>query len=450
MVLEKLGKALHGALQRLARAPHVDEETVRELVRDLQRALLQADVNVQLVLDLTKRLEERLKKESPPPGMSRREHAVKLVYEELSGLLGKPSSLELKKGAPTVVLMVGLQGSGKTTSVAKLAYHFKRKGFRVGVVCADTFRAGAYDQLSQLGQRAGVEVWGEPGEKDPVGLARGGVEELGRRCDLVLVDSAGRHKEERGLMEEMRRMAEAIRPDEVMLVVDGTLGQQARDQAEAFRRVTPLGSILVTKLDGTAKGGGALSAVAATGAPIKFIGTGEHLEDLEPFDPPRFMARLLGMGDLETFLRRVEETMGVKGEEGVKEALRGKLTLRTVYEQLEAMSKMGPLKKIAGLIPGLGVSLSEDQVRVGEEKLKRFRVIMQSMTPQELDNPEILNASRIRRVAKGSGTSEAEVRELLRQYELMKRMLKTLGKGRLPRGGPLGKLVRELEKEKRR
>ncbi|MEM1981847.1 MAG: signal recognition particle protein Srp19, partial [Candidatus Hadarchaeales archaeon] len=214
-------------------------------------------------------------------------------------------------------------------------------------------------------------------------------------------------------------------------------------------KVAPLGSILVTKLDGTAKGGGALSAVAATGAPIKFIGTGEHLEDLEPFSPPKFMARLLGMGDLETFFRRMEETMGEKAGEEMKEALRGKLTLKMVYEQLEAMSKMGPLKKIANLLPGVGVSLSEEQLRVGEEKLKRFKVIMQSMTPQELENPEILNASRIRRIAKGSGTSEAEVRELLKQYELMKKMLKMLGKGRLPRVGPLGKLVKELEKRGR-
>ncbi|MEM2460658.1 MAG: signal recognition particle receptor subunit alpha, partial [Candidatus Hadarchaeales archaeon] len=390
MVLERLGKALHGALQKLARAPHLDEETVKELVRDLQRALLQADVNVQLVLDLTKRLEERLRKEVPPPGMSRREHAVKIVYEELSSLLGKPSSFELKRGGPTVVLMVGLQGSGKTTSVAKLAYHFKKKGFRVGIVCADTFRAGAYEQLFQLGQKAGVEVWGDPTAKDSVELARRGVEELRKKCDLILVDSAGRHKEERGLMEEMKKMVEELQPDEVMLVVDGTLGQQARDQAEAFRKVAPLGSILVTKLDGTAKGGGALSAVAATGAPIKFIGTGEHLEDLEPFSPPKFMARLLGMGDLETFFRRMEETMGEKAGEEMKEALRGKLTLKMVYEQLEAMSKMGPLKKIANLLPGVGVSLSEEQLRVGEEKLKRFKVIMQSMTPQELENPEIL------------------------------------------------------------
>ncbi len=446
MVLEGLGRALHGAIQKLARAPHLDEQVVKELVRDLQRALLQADVNVQLVLDLSRRLEERLRKEAPPPGMSRREHAVKLVYEELSGLLGKPSSFELKRGGPTVVLMVGLQGSGKTTSVAKLAYHFRKRGYRVGVVCADTFRAGAYEQLLQLARKAGVEFWGDPQGRDPVELARRGVEELRGRCDLILVDSAGRHKEERGLMEEMKRMAEEIRPDEVMLVVDGTLGQQAREQAEAFRRATPVGSILVTKLDGTAKGGGALSAVASTGAPIKFIGTGEHLEDLEPFSPPRFMARLLGMGDLETFLRKVEESLGKKGEEAAREALKGKLTLRTVYEQLEAISRMGPLRKVASLLPGLGVTLSEEQMRVGEEKLKRFKVIMQSMTPEELDNPEILNASRIRRIARGSGTSEAEVRELLKQYELMKRMLTALGKGRMVRTGPLAKLVKELEK----
>ncbi|MCS7131700.1 MAG: signal recognition particle receptor subunit alpha, partial [Hadesarchaea archaeon] len=309
MVLDKLGKALHEALRKLTRATHVDERAIKELVRDIQRALLQADVNVQLVLELTKRIEGRALEEKLPPGMARKEHVIRIVYEELSALMGRPAQLQLKPGQPTVVLMVGLQGSGKTTSVAKLALHFKKRGFRVGMVCADTFRPGAFEQLRQLGEQINVPVYGDEGAKSSIELARRGVEHFKReRMDLILVDSAGRHRREDALMEEMKQLAEAIKPDEVMLVVDGTLGQQARDQAAAFHAATNIGSILVTKLDGTAKGGGALSAVAATGAPIKFIGVGEHLDELEPFVPERFVARLLGMGDIETLLRRIEET----------------------------------------------------------------------------------------------------------------------------------------------
>ena len=446
-MLDKLGKALHGALQKLARVTHVDERAIKELVRDIQRALLQADVNVQLVLELTKRIERRALEERLPPGMTRKEHVIKIVYEELSALMGRPAQLQLKPGRPTVVLMVGLQGSGKTTSAAKLALYFKRRGFRVGMVCADTFRPGALEQLRQLGEQIGVPVYGEEEAKSSVELARRGVEHFKReRMDLILVDSAGRHRREEELMEEMKQLAEAIEPDEVMLVVDGTLGQQARDQAAAFHAATSIGSILVTKLDGTAKGGGALSAVAATGAPIKFIGVGEHLDELEPFVPERFVARLLGMGDIETLLRRIEEAAR-EGEIKPVEAkaiLAGKLTLKDVYDQLEALSKMGPLKRLMEMIPGFGMAVPDEQLRVGEEKLKRFKVIMQSMTPEELENPKLLNSSRIRRIARGSGTSEADVKELLRYYELMRKLIKSMTKGRIPRVGPWGKLLRGM------
>ncbi|MGC8816266.1 MAG: signal recognition particle protein Srp54 [Candidatus Hadarchaeum sp.] len=445
MVLEQLGKALHGALQKITRAAHVDERAVKELVREIQRALLQADVNVELVLDLTKRIEKRALEEKLPPGMSRKEHVIKIVYEELSAFLGKPAPLQLEAGRSKVLLMVGLQGSGKTTSVAKLAAYFKKRGYKPAIVCADTYRPGAYEQLRQLGQQIGVEVFGDPESTDPIVLAKEGVRRFKKeRSELIIVDTAGRHRREEALMQEMQEIARAVEPDEIMLVIDGTIGQQAKEQASAFKQATPIGSILVTKLDGTAKGGGALSAVAATGAPIKFIGVGEHIEDLEPFVPEKFVARLLGMGDLETLLQKIEE---VTKEEKLKPAdvkamMAGKITLRDVYEQLEAMSKMGPLRKIMQMIPGVGVSLPEEQMRVGEEKLKKFKYIMQSMTPQELEDPKILNASRIRRVARGSGTTETEVRELLKQYELMKRFLKAFAKGRGPRMGQLGKLFR--------
>ncbi|MEM2300433.1 MAG: signal recognition particle protein Srp19, partial [Candidatus Hadarchaeales archaeon] len=325
---------------------------------------------------------------------------------------------------------------------------FKKKGYRVGVVCADTFRPGALEQLLQLSEKGGFEVFGDPAEKDSVKIARNGVEHFKKSgCDLILVDTAGRHKRESELMEEMKRLAEEIKPDEVMLVIDGTIGQQARAQAEAFNAATSIGSIFITKLDGTAKGGGALSAVAATGATIKFIGTGEHLDEIEPYEPSKFLARLLGMGDLETLLKRIEEIVEkekIKFPEK-KELAAGKLTLRDVYQQLEALEKTGPLRKVMQMLPGFGSSIPEEQFRVGEEKLKKFKVIMQSMTREELENPRIINASRIRRIARGSGTSEADVKELLKQYEMMQKMLKTFAKGRIPKTGPWAKLLKNLE-----
>ena len=450
MVLDRLGRALHGALQKLTRSKHVDEQAIKELVRDIQRALLQADINVQMVLDLTKRIEKRALDEKLPSGMTRKEHVIKIVYEELSTFMGRPTPFQPKPGQTTTLLMVGLQGSGKTTSVAKLATHFQKRGFKVGVVCADTFRPGAYEQLRQLGEQTGVKVFGDPKAKDSIKMAKEGVEHFKReRPDLVIVDSAGRHRREEALMEEMKQIAKSIKPDEAMLVIDGTLGQQAREQAAAFKAATDIGSILVTKLDGTAKGGGALSAVAATGAPIKFIGVGEHIDDLEPFVPERFVARLLGMGDIETLLKRVQEA--AEAEEikpaDMKSILAGKLTLRDVYQQLEMMGKMGPLKKIMQMIPGVGMTLPDEQMRVGEEKLKRFKVIMQSMTPQELEDPKVINASRVKRVARGSGTSETDVKELLKQYELMRKFIKSMAKGRGIKRGPLAKMLKQMPKD---
>ena len=449
MVLDRLGRSLHSALQKLTRATHVDERAIKELVRDIQRALLQADVNVELVLELTKRIEKRALEEKLPPGMARKEHIIKIVYGELSALMGHPVQLKLKPGEPTVLLMVGLQGSGKTTSVAKLAAHFKKRGFKVGIVCADTFRPGAYEQLSQLSQQVGIRFLGDPKAKNSIELAKDSVKRFKKeRLELIIVDSAGRHRKEEALMEEMRQIAKAVGPDEIMFVVDGTIGQQAKEQAAAFKAATDIGSILITKLDGTAKGGGALSAVTATEAPIKFIGTGEHIDDLEPFVPERFVARLLGMGDIETLLKRIEETARTEEMKpaDMKAILAGKLTLLDVYNQLEMMGKMGPLKKLMQMIPGVGVAVPEEQMRVGEEKLKRFKVIMQSMTPEELENPKMLNASRIRRVAQGSGTSEADGKELLKQYELIRKLIKTVAKGRGSKFGPFAKLMKELSK----
>jgi signal recognition particle subunit SRP54 len=444
MVLDKLGRALHVAVKKISKAAYVDEKTVKEVVRDIQTALLQADVNVELALKLCRTIEERALAEKPPPGVSRREHVIGIVYSELTKLLGKSGRLQIQAGRPNVLLLVGLQGSGKTTSAAKLAYFYKKKGFKVGMVCADTYRPGAYLQLQQLGEQIGVKVLGDPRATDPIKLCKECVERLkSEGYELILVDTAGRHRKEEELMKEMKSIAEVIKPDGVMLVIDATIGQQAKDQAEAFHATTPLGYIFLSKLDGSAKGGGAISAVAATGASIEFVGTGEHIDEIEAFDAKKFASRLLGMGDLETLLKKVEQIPEEERKSLESKITLGKINLKDVQEMLEAVQKMGPIDKILSMVPGIGVTLPAERLKIGEEKLKKFRVIINSMTPEERENPEILNASRIRRIAKGSGTTEADVKELLKHYEMMKLLTKALSRGEVK--GPLRKLFRQLK-----
>jgi len=426
MALDRLGSSLHDALKKLFRASIIDEATVKELVRDVQRALLQADVNVKLVLDTSKRIEERALKEKVPPGVSRREHVIKVVYEELTRFLGeKPVPIKMEPGKRKVIMLVGIQGSGKTTATAKLARYFQKRGLKPALICADTYRPGAYAQLQQLANRINVSLYGDLKAKDPAKIALDGLKQFNDK-DVILIDTAGRHKEEQELIKEMIMLEKNIRPDEVMLVIDGTIGQQAMAQAKAFNEATPIGSILVTKLDGSARGGGALSAVAATSAPIKFISTGEKIEDIEPFIPSRFVGRLLGMGDLETLIDKVQEAEVKVPEKKAKAILSGKFTLTDMYEQFEAMKGMGPFKKLLKMLPGMSYDIPEDMLNMAEDRLEKWRVVIQSMTPQEKNDPKIFNSSRIKRVARGSGASEKEVKELLKQYSMMRRMLKTL------------------------
>jgi len=424
MALDRLGSSLYDALKKIFRASVVDEAAVKELVRDIQRALLQADVNVQLVFDISKRIEERALKEKVPPGISRREHVIKVVYEELTRFVGeKPVPIKMELGKKQILMLVGIQGSGKTTVAAKLARYFQKRGLKPALICADTYRPGAYAQLQQLANRINVPVYGDLKAKDPVKVVSEGLKQFSDK-DLIIVDTAGRHKEEQELIKEMKTLEKNIKPDEVIMVIDGTIGQQALIQAKAFHEATPIGAILVTKLDGSARGGGALSAVAATGAPIKFIGTGEKTEDIEPFIPSRFVGRLLGMGDLETLLEKVREAEIKVPEKKAKAILSGKFTLTDMYEQFEAFKGMGPFRKILKMLPGMSYDLPEDKLKMAEEHLEKWRVIIQSMRPEEKENPKIFNSSRIRRVARGSGTNEKDVKELLKQYVMMRRMLK--------------------------
>jgi signal recognition particle subunit SRP54 len=442
MALDRLGSSLTGAIKKLFRAGVVDEAAVKELVRDIQRALLQADVNVKLVLGISKRIEDRALKEKVPPGISRREHVIKVVYEELTRFVGdKPVPIKMEPGKKKILMLVGIQGSGKTTHAAKLARYFLKKGLKPALICADTYRPGAYAQLQQLANRINVPVYGDLKAEDPVKVVNEGLKQFSDK-ELIIVDTAGRHKEEKELIKEMKNLEKKIKPDEVMMVIDGTIGQQALIQAQTFHEATPIGSILVTKLDGSARGGGALSAVAATGAPIKFIGTGEKVEDIEQFIPSRFVGRLLGMGDLETLLEKVHEAEIKVPQKKAKAILSGKFTLTDMYEQFEAVKGMGPFRKIFKMLPGMSYDVPDDMLNMAEDRLEKWRVIIQSMRPEEKDNPKLLNSSRVRRVARGSGTTERDVKDLLKQYAMMRKMMKMFKrKKKLPfmgKGFPTG------------
>ena len=437
--METVGRSLSDAVRRLLRVPNVDERAVKELAKDLQRTLLQADVNVDLVLQLSRAVEERSLKEKMPPGITRREHVVKVLYEEMTRFVGQEAAkVEVQPGLFRKLMLVGIQGTGKTTSSVKLARFFQKRGLRVGLVCADTYRPGAFEQLSQLAAKVEVPVYGEPGKKKPEEIAKHGLEKFQKeRSDLVIVDTAGRHRNEKDLMEEMKHIASAVKPDEIVLAIDASIGQQAIAQARAFHEATPVGSILLTKMDGSARGGGALSAVVATGSKVKFIGTGERIDDLEQFVPTDFAGRLLGMGDLKALLAKVEEAEVKVPEQKVRKFLEGRFTLKDMYDQMENLRKMGPLRKVLQMIPG-GFNLPEDQLGVAEEKMIAWRVIIQSMTRKELEEPRLVDGSRARRIARGAGRSEREVRELVNQYFAMRKMMKQMkGRGgRMVKGMP--------------
>ena len=437
MVLDKLGSNLYNAIQKIIKAPVVDEATVKELVKDFQRALLQADVNVALVMELSQNIQRNALDLKLPPGISRREHIIKVINDELTNFVGEtPQELQIIPGKQNVLMLIGIQGSGKTTHSSKLARYFQKRGLKVGVICADTFRPGAYSQLKQLAKAINVSFYGEPDAKDPVALSKRGVEHF-KDTEVVILDTSGRHKEEKALIKEMQQIEAAVNPHEVILVLDGTIGQQATAQASAFKDATEIGSIIVSKLDGTARGGGALSGVAATGAPIKFIGTGEKVDDLEAFVPSRFIGRLLGMGDIEGLIAKVKEAEAPVSEKDVMAMMSGKFSLQDMYNQFEAMQNMGPLQKVLGMIPGFSYQMPTDEVENAEERLVRWKIMIQSMTQDEKDDPKKLNRSRIQRVARGSGTDEREVRELIKQYNTMRKMLKQMkGSRRMRRQMP--------------
>jgi len=434
-MLKNFGDSLKSAFRKIANAPFIDKNLIKEVVRDIQRALIAGDVNVKLVLEVSKRIERRALEEKPLPGMSNREHVLRILHEELASILGKGRELPIKRQR---IMMVGLYGQGKTTTCGKLAKMFQKKGMKVALVAGDVHRPAAYEQLKQIGESINVPVHG--GGKTAEKTVKEGLEKFSK-YDVVIIDTAGRHALEDDLIKEMKNVAKIAKPDEKILVIDASVGQQAGKQAKAFNDAIGITGVILTKMDGTAKGGGALSAVAETGAPIVYIGVGEHMEDLEKFDATRFLSRLLGMGDLQSLLEKAEEAAKGKEkkvEEAAKKMLSGRFTLLDMYEQMELLSGMGPFQKLADLLP-LGGKLRDEDVQATQERLKKFRVIMDSMTKKELENPMIIKSSHIKRIARGAGVETKDVKELIKYYNTSKKMMKSLSNKRMQR-----KLMKQL------
>lgn len=424
MVLEKLGDSLKNTLSKIGKSLFVDEKLINELVKDIQRALLQSDTNVQLVFDLSKKIKERASK-TTPPGITKREHLIKVVYDELTDFLGKEAhEIKINK-KPTQIMLVGLFGSGKTTTAGKLAKFYKKRGYKVAVMQTDTWRPAAYDQLEQLAKDVGVDFLGIKKEKDPVNIYLAFEKKI-KDYDIVIVDTAGRDALSEELIKELNELHQTVQADEKLLVISADLGQAAQKQAQAFHDVCGVTGVIVTKLEGTAKGGGALSACAVTGTSIVFIGVGEKVDDLELFHPQRFVGRLIGMGDLESLLEKAQEVMTEEQAQDMQEKfLKGDFNLVDLYQQMSSLKKMGSFGKIMEMIPGMGsLKLPKEMLEVQEGKLEKWRYAMDSMSKEELEDPEIISAERIDRIAAGSGLNVGEVRELLKQYRQSKKLMK--------------------------
>ena len=431
-MLEKLGEVIRKATDKIANAIFLDKDLVDSIVRDLQRALMEADVNVALVKELSDKikksaLDERIK------GIEKKEHLIKLLHDELLGILGEHKQLKLTEKR-NVVLLLGLYGSGKTTTISKLGNYYAKRGFRVALVGLDVHRPAAQEQLKQLAEKNKLNYFVDFEEKNPVKILKKFEKQL-KDYNLILIDTAGRHSLDSELIKEIKDITKEAKPTESILVIPADIGQAAKKQASEFQDAVNISGVIITRMDSTAKGGGALTACAETKAPVYFIGTGEKINDIEEFSPNSFLSRLLGMGDLETLMEKIKSVTEEKNQKKIQKNLEeGKLTLDDVIEQVKSMSQLGGFEKIKSMIPGLSninAKIPEGLLENQEAKVARWEHIVKSMTAEEKENPELLEkqTSRIARIAKGAGVPTSDVRSLLKQYKLLNDVVKSGGAG---------------------
>jgi signal recognition particle subunit SRP54 len=431
-MLEKLGLALKKATDKIANALFLDKDVIDSIVRDLQRALIEADVNITLVKELSDKIrqsamDERIK------GVEKKEHLIKILHDELLGILGEHKQLKLTDKQNRIML-VGLYASGKTTTIAKLGNWFAKRGKKVALVGLDVHRPAAKEQLMQLGEKNGITVFTDLKEKDALKIWKDAESKL-KTYDLVLIDTAGRHSLDKELVEELKELNQKIKPTESILIMGADIGQSAKTQASEFKKAVNISGVIITRMDSTAKGGGALTACAETKAPVYFIATGEKINDIEEFNPNNFLSRLLGLGDLNTLIEKIKSATEEKNQKKMQKNLEdGKLTLEDVVEQVRSMNSLGGFDKIKSMIPGLSninAKIPEGALENQEAKLARWEHIIKSMTQEEKENPELLEkqTTRIGRIAKGAGVPTSDIRSLLKQYKLLNEVVKSGGVG---------------------
>jgi len=424
-MLEKLGEVLRKATDKIANAIFLDKNLVDSIIRDLQRALIEADVNVLLVKELSDKikkvaLDERIK------DIDKKEHIIKLLHDELVNILGEHKQLKLQDIQNRIILF-GLYGAGKTTTIAKLGNYFAKRGTKVALIGLDTHRPAAPEQLKQLAEKNKLNYFIDSKEKDPLKIWKKYEKEL-KNYNLILIDTAGRHTLDKDLIKEIKLLNKKIKPTESILIMAADIGQAAKQQAQEFKEAIAISGVIITRMDSTAKAGGALTACAETKAPVYFIGTGEKINDIEEFNPKSFLSRLLGMGDLQSLIEKIKSVTDEKQQEKIQKKLEeGKLSLSDVVEQVKSMSSLGGFNKIKSMIPGLGqAKIPENLLENQQEKIAKWEHIIKSLTPEERDNPELLEkqTSRISRIAKGSGVHTSDIRSLLKQYKMLNEMMK--------------------------
>lgn len=428
MIFEGLSDKLQGALGKLKSKGKLTEKDVKDAMREVKLALLEADVNFKVVKDFIKKVQERCVGQEVMESLTPAQHVIKIVNEELTSLMGDVSSkVMISPKPPTVIMMVGLQGAGKTTTSGKLGGYFKKQGKRPLLVACDVYRPAAIKQLQVVGEKLDIPVFNMGDKESPVNIAKAGLSHaLKNNNDLVIIDTAGRLHIDEALMDELKNIKSEVKPHEILLVVDSMTGQDAVNVAESFNEALGVDGVVLTKLDGDTRGGAALSIRAVTQKPIKFIGMGEKLDDLEPFHPDRMASRILGMGDILSLIEKAQETLDLeKAKELEQKIKKQELDFEDFLEQMEQIQNMGPLDKIIGMIPGMGnIKDQLGDVDLNGKEMKRTKAIVQSMTAEERKNPSILNASRKKRIAKGSGTSVQDVNRLIKQFNEMKKMMK--------------------------